>query len=184
MIGRWARALVAVLLAALSALAFAQPVGAQYFVDEHISDYHVDLTIQPSGDLLVKETIQYDFGSSYRHGIFRDVPVRFGYNQQFERVMPLHVESVAWITERRDVLWRLDVVVRPRGGCLGVFLQERYSGRRPSGNAATTGWPTRGESKATLKHDRPGECDGGQRSRNRCINVVQLLALFYITLWK
>jgi uncharacterized membrane protein YgcG len=46
--------------------------------------------------LLVHETIQYDFGRLERHGIFRDIPVRFDYppKRATDRVFPLDVVSV------------------------------------------------------------------------------------------
>jgi uncharacterized protein (TIGR04222 family) len=63
---------------------------------EHITRYDVDITIQPSGVLLVRETIDYDFGSTSRHGIYRDIPVRVDYPPvaDHDRVYPLDVLSV------------------------------------------------------------------------------------------
>ena len=63
---------------------------------ERIERYDVDLTIEPSGALLVRETIDYDFGATPHHGIFRDVPVRVDYPPvaNHDRVYPLDVVSV------------------------------------------------------------------------------------------
>jgi uncharacterized membrane protein YgcG len=42
----------------------------------------------------VTEQIVYDFGSNQRHGIFRDIPVRFRYNGSSDRIYRLDVQSV------------------------------------------------------------------------------------------
>jgi len=64
---------------------------------EAIERYGIDITIAPTGDLLVVETIVYDFGSSSRHGIYRDIPVRFSWepDPDFERVLKIGQISVA-----------------------------------------------------------------------------------------
>lgn len=63
---------------------------------EQITGFDVQLTIEPSGELLVQETIDYDFGILAKHGIFRDIPVRFDYPKKADtdRVYPLDVVSV------------------------------------------------------------------------------------------
>jgi len=45
---------------------------------EEISDYNVDIAVNDSGDIAVVEKIHYDFGDEYRHGIIRDIPLRYG----------------------------------------------------------------------------------------------------------
>lgn len=64
---------------------------------EHITAYHVDLQVEPNGALLVREAIGYDFGVVPKHGIFRDIPVRFDYppRDATDRVYPLTVVSVS-----------------------------------------------------------------------------------------
>jgi uncharacterized protein (TIGR04222 family) len=63
---------------------------------ERIRDYDVQVRIEPSGTIQVHETIDYDFGVVPKHGIFRDVPVRFDYppKANHDRVYPLDVVSV------------------------------------------------------------------------------------------
>jgi uncharacterized protein (TIGR04222 family) len=63
---------------------------------ERIPNYDVDVTIEPTGVVRVHETIDYDFGVIPKHGIFRDVPVRFDYalKDNHDRVYPLQVDSV------------------------------------------------------------------------------------------
>jgi hypothetical protein len=88
------RALATVLVTAGLALAvLVAPARAQ--AAEQILDYRVDLQIEADGALVVSEQIAYDFGSEERHGIFRDVPVRFRYDDRHDRVYPLQVLEVS-----------------------------------------------------------------------------------------
>lgn len=54
------------------------------------------IQIKPDGDLAISESINYDFGTQSRHGIYRDIPVRFNYpkKEDTDRVYPLEVKSV------------------------------------------------------------------------------------------
>jgi len=83
---------LAVLIGALI-LAWPAPANAQA-ADEVIHDYQVLLDIQPDGKLLVTETIDYDFGLTQHHGIFRDIPDRLVYDDRYDRIFPIHVVSV------------------------------------------------------------------------------------------
>lgn len=88
------RALAAVAVAAGLALAIpAAPARAQ--TPERILDYTVDVRIEAAGALLVAEQIAYDFGTQERHGIFRDLPVRFRYDDGYDRVHPVQVLEVS-----------------------------------------------------------------------------------------
>src|SRR5215207_2166101 len=88
------RALATVLVTAGLALAvLAGPARAQ--AAEQLLDYRVDLQIEADGALVVTEQIAYDFGTEERHGIFRDVPVRFRYDDRHDRVYPLEVLEVS-----------------------------------------------------------------------------------------
>ena len=62
--------------------------------EERIRKYQVSITVQRDGSLAVDEVIDYDFGSNPRHGIFRDIPVRFHFDDRYDRVMPVEVLSV------------------------------------------------------------------------------------------
>jgi uncharacterized membrane protein YgcG len=66
--------------------------GAQF--GEVIHRYEVDIQIEQDGSMLVVERIAYDFGSQQRHGIFRDLRVRFTYDDRYDRVYPVEVLSV------------------------------------------------------------------------------------------
>jgi len=63
---------------------------------EKINDYRVVIQIKSDGDLAISESINYDFGTQSRHGIYRDIPVRFNYpkKEDTDRVYPLEVKSV------------------------------------------------------------------------------------------
>jgi hypothetical protein len=65
---------------------------------ERIPSYGVDITIDPDGSLEVVETIDYDFGSTPHHGIFRDIPTTLRYDDRYDRVLPLEVHSVTSTT--------------------------------------------------------------------------------------
>ena len=69
--------------------------GAQgVVVLESTPRFDVHIAIQPSGDLLVTETIVQEFGSTPRHGIFRFIPDRLRYDDEFDRVYPIELVSV------------------------------------------------------------------------------------------
>lgn len=61
---------------------------------EVIHSYDVAIEIRADDSIRVTEVIAYDFGSTAHHGIFRDVPTREAYDDRYDRVYPLHVESV------------------------------------------------------------------------------------------
>jgi hypothetical protein len=61
---------------------------------ERIASYAVTIAIEPSGSLHVTETIDYDFGSTEHHGIYRDIPDRLTYDDTYDRVYPIDVLSV------------------------------------------------------------------------------------------
>src|SRR4029077_11642206 len=61
---------------------------------ERIRSYDVTIRIESSGSLLIVARIDYDFERAEHHGIFRDIPVRFPFNDRFDRVYPIHLESV------------------------------------------------------------------------------------------
>ncbi len=53
---------------------------------EHINSYAIKIDISQAGVLSIDETIDYDFGSLAKHGIFRDIPYRARYNDKNDRV--------------------------------------------------------------------------------------------------
>ena len=61
---------------------------------ERITNYRTTIAIQDDGRLEITEVIAYDFGSNERHGIFRDIPTRFPFDSEHERIYPLHLRSV------------------------------------------------------------------------------------------
>ncbi|HEX2052092.1 MAG TPA: DUF2207 domain-containing protein [Actinomycetota bacterium] len=84
-----------VLVLCLAALVVAPAAPAAGQTDERITSYRIDIEIlRPSGDLRISEVINYNFGANERHGIFRYIPVRFTYDERFDRIYPVEVESV------------------------------------------------------------------------------------------
>ena len=90
---RVVRVVAALALGALVLLASTPNAGAQ--ASEWIRSYDVRIEIRADDSLRITETIVYDFGSSPHHGIFRDVPTTYRYDDRYDRVTPLHVESVS-----------------------------------------------------------------------------------------
>jgi uncharacterized protein (TIGR04222 family) len=68
--------------------------AAQGSVFETTERFDVDITIEPSGDLLITETIQQQFGSTPQHGILRFIPNRLSYDDAYDRVYPIELVSV------------------------------------------------------------------------------------------
>jgi uncharacterized protein (TIGR04222 family) len=62
---------------------------------ERISNYAVDLRLTEDDVLHVRETIDYDFGATYRHGIDRWIPVEFKYGKDQFREFPIDKISVS-----------------------------------------------------------------------------------------
>src|SRR5689334_12047053 len=86
------RALAALAFGGLAAFAPAVRSSAQAF--ESIRSYDVQIEIRTDDSLRITETIVYDFGSAEHHGIYRDVPTSYRYDARYDRITPLHVESV------------------------------------------------------------------------------------------
>ena len=82
----------AALLAAATLALAAVPAHAQS--SERITGYDVLIEIGADGTLTIVETIDYDFGSSSRHGILRDIPTRLRYDDTYDRIYPLEVIEV------------------------------------------------------------------------------------------
>lgn len=79
--------------------------------------YDVAIEIEPSGAILVTETIVQDFGAIPRHGIEREIPDRFRYDESFDRVYPIELVSVATSPGTPD-----EVLVEELGGALRIRI--------------------------------------------------------------
>jgi uncharacterized membrane protein YgcG len=80
---------------ALLLLVLVAPTSAHAQAGERITAIDAVLTVTGDGSLLVEETIAYDFGPNERHGIYRDVPTRFTYDDRYDRIYPLTVLDVS-----------------------------------------------------------------------------------------
>lgn len=60
---------------------------------ESIQSYQVDLTARKDGSMSINESIDYDFGSNSRHGIFRNIPLVSKVGDLF-RVIGINFESI------------------------------------------------------------------------------------------
>ena len=72
---------------------------------EQITKYTVDLVLKQDGSMHVRETINYDFGSTGgHHGITRDIPVEFAYGKNQIREYPISNIQVSSPTGAPDDL--------------------------------------------------------------------------------
>jgi uncharacterized protein (TIGR04222 family) len=83
--GRAGIALTVLVVTALATAAGAGPAAAQS-VGERIESYAVAIEVRPTGLIHVSEAIAYDFGANPRHGIEREIPVRFHYDGRYDRI--------------------------------------------------------------------------------------------------
>jgi uncharacterized protein (TIGR04222 family) len=96
---------------------FARPAAGQGFALESTPRYDVDITIEPSGSIVVTETIVQEFGSTERHGIYRDVPERLRFDETYDRVYPIDVVSVQTSSGTPD-----DVLLEHSAGYLRIRI--------------------------------------------------------------
>ena len=76
------------MLVAMSAPARAADTG--WTIDQ----FRSDITVRPDGSLAILESIDVDFGGLQKHGIFRDIPTRYQYDDTHDRLYRLAVQSV------------------------------------------------------------------------------------------
>src|SRR5438876_2529617 len=85
-------AVLCAIAAAVLATILVAPRGASAQAGlESITNYDTRIAIQRDGSILVTEQIVYDFGPDERHGIIREIPVRFRYNGSYDRIYRLEV---------------------------------------------------------------------------------------------
>ncbi len=75
----------------LAALALSIPAGS---AGEAIRLFTTEVHLEAEDAFTVVEKIQYDFGRERRHGIFREIPVRYGRGRAADYRISLEVESV------------------------------------------------------------------------------------------
>lgn len=59
-----------------------------------IDQFRADITVRPDGVLAILETIDVDFDGLQKHGIYRDIPTRYAYDDTHDRLYRLSVQSV------------------------------------------------------------------------------------------
>ena len=67
---------IAVIIASICAFV-TPPTPAWAAESENIPSYSTDLTLDRNGRTYVREVIEYDFSSTERHGIYRNIPIRY-----------------------------------------------------------------------------------------------------------
>ena len=59
-----------------------------------ITSFHSDVRIAHDASLAITEDIRVDFGAQQKHGIFRTIPVRYRFDDTYDRYYELTVETV------------------------------------------------------------------------------------------
>src|SRR5215213_5668949 len=85
---------VTLVVLAIACLVIFQRAAAAQDTGWTIERFQSDIAIQQDASIEVTETIDVDFGGLQKHGIFREIPVRYDYNKEYERVYDLHVNAV------------------------------------------------------------------------------------------
>src|SRR5438477_877492 len=86
--------------AVAAALAFALATPALADEGWVIQRFASDITIQTDASLHIVEAIEVDFGAQQKHGIFRNIPVRYRWDDTHLRVYRLEVRSVTDASEK------------------------------------------------------------------------------------
>ncbi|WP_350276487.1 DUF2207 domain-containing protein [Kribbella sp. HUAS MG21] len=90
---RGIRVVVSTLFAVAALAGFAPPASAA--TGDEITDFAIEYTVSEDGVLHVKETIEYSFGSSGRHGIYRDLVVREPYKDDNTKDQKYEVSNIS-----------------------------------------------------------------------------------------
>ena len=88
-------------VAVLALAGFATPASAA--TGDEVKNFAIDYTVGSDGVLHVKETIAYTFGSTGRHGIYRDLIVREPYKDDTSKDQKYEVSNIAVSTSTPDV---------------------------------------------------------------------------------
>ncbi|GAB3246662.1 DUF2207 domain-containing protein [Kineosporia babensis] len=84
-----ARVAAVVLLSSGGVAAAASSAHAATGGGEAIASYDVTMTLAEDDSMRVEERISYDFGSAERHGITRDIPIEFDFDEDRTRQYPI-----------------------------------------------------------------------------------------------
>ena len=98
---------------------------------EHISAYAVDVRVEQSGELAIKESITYDFETATKHGIFRDIPFTIKYKGS---IKDLVLNGFSVQMDGRPVNWQQSVmdsakagrIIRLKIGSAGTYVTGKH----------------------------------------------------------
>jgi uncharacterized membrane protein YgcG len=88
------RACIAACLALAVAGLFASALPARAEEDWAVRAFDAAITVNADGTVRVVENIAVDFGATASHGIFRDIPTRYAYDSDHDRLTPISDVSV------------------------------------------------------------------------------------------
>lgn len=70
-----------------------------------IDSFRSDITIERDGSLLITESIRVDFNDLQRHGIFREIPVEYSWDEKQNRIYEFELLT---LTDDEGVPWPVD----------------------------------------------------------------------------
>ncbi len=80
-----------------------------FFVNaEKIDAYNIDIEVKQSGKLHITETIDYNFGNQKRHGIFREIPIKYSLNRLYSKNLGFQDFSVSM--DNRSVNYKISKI--------------------------------------------------------------------------
>ncbi|NIK59880.1 DUF2207 domain-containing protein [Kribbella shirazensis] len=110
---RGIRIVVSTLFAVVALAGAAVPTTAAD--GDEITDFAIEYTVSEDGVLHVEETIDYTFGSSGRHGIYRDLVVREPYKDDISKDQKYEVSNISvWSPDASDA-WTSETTKRNDG---------------------------------------------------------------------
>lgn len=78
------------------------------FASEKINNFDAQITVGPDGVVNVVETIEYDFGTEQKHGIYRDIPMGNIYTIEHSRLGGTRID-VGSVTDEKGNSYQRDV---------------------------------------------------------------------------
>ena len=95
---------IAAAIAIIVALAAILPLAARADEGWTIDRFSSSIQIQPDGSLLITESIDVDFGSLQKHGIFREIPIEYSFpgDGKHNRIYDFELVSV---TDATGTAW-------------------------------------------------------------------------------
>ncbi len=89
------------------------------FASEKINNFDAQITVQSDGIINVVETVEYDFGTEQKHGIYRDIPMGNIYTIEHSRLGGTRID-VGLVTDEKGNSYQRDVT--DKGGVKSIKI--------------------------------------------------------------